>query len=68
LQRREAFVIAGRERGHDIKLEATETKRDGKPGKETAQALGAVARYALLAEEFAEALTAANRATGLVTL
>ena len=56
----------GRERGHDIKLEATETKRDGKPGKDSAQALGAAGLDALLAEEFAEALTAANRAHTLL--
>jgi TPR repeat protein len=48
------------------KVEAVETKREGKPGKETAQALGDVAGYALLAREFTKALTVADRAHALV--
>jgi hypothetical protein len=46
--------------------EASETKRNGKPGAETARRLGTVAWYALLAQEFAEALSAANRAHALL--
>jgi TPR repeat protein/energy-coupling factor transporter ATP-binding protein EcfA2 len=48
------------------KKEATETQREGKPGRETGQALGEVAWYALLAQDFDEALSAANRAHALV--
>jgi hypothetical protein len=43
------------------KLEAEETS-DGKPGPETANALGGVAWYALFAKEFAKAIAAADRA------
>jgi hypothetical protein len=46
-------------------VEAAETKREGKPGKETAQALGEVAWYALFAGEFTKALTVADRAHAL---
>ena len=48
------------------KKEAAETKREGKPGKETAAALGEVAWYAMFAREFAKALTAAERAHALL--
>jgi TPR repeat protein len=48
------------------KEEAVETKREGKPGKETAQALGSLAWRALFAREFAKALTAADRAHALL--
>jgi predicted Zn-dependent protease len=48
------------------KKEAAETKREGKPGKETAEALNEVAWYALLARDFAKALTAADRAHALL--
>jgi TPR repeat protein len=44
------------------KVEAAETKREGKPGEETAQALSQAAWYALFAREFARALTFADRA------
>jgi len=44
------------------KVEAVETKREGKPGEETAQALSQAAWYALFAREFARALTFADRA------
>jgi tetratricopeptide (TPR) repeat protein len=47
------------------KEEAAETKRDGKPGKETAGALGGVSGYALLARDFTKALTVAERAHAL---
>jgi hypothetical protein len=46
--------------------EAAETKREGKPGKETAEALGDVAWYAILAREFPKALTAVDRAHKLL--
>jgi TPR repeat protein len=48
------------------KKEAAETNRDGKPGVETAQALGDVAWYALFAREFTKALTAAEHAHALL--
>jgi TPR repeat protein len=44
------------------KREETETKRDGKPGKETAVELEGVAWYALLARDFPKALAASERA------
>jgi TPR repeat protein len=47
-------------------VEAVETKREGKPGKETAQALNSVAWYGLFAREFTKALTAAERAHALL--
>ena len=47
------------------KVEAVETKREGKPGEETAQALNSVAWYALFAREFTKALTVADRARAL---
>jgi tetratricopeptide (TPR) repeat protein len=43
------------------KLEAVDTKREGKPGKETAEAIYNVAWYALFAREFTNALTAPDR-------
>jgi TPR repeat protein len=43
------------------KVEAEETKREGKPGRETALALTSMTRYALYAREFTKALTAADR-------
>ena len=48
------------------KVEAVETKREGKPGKETAHALISVAMYALFAREFTKALTVADRAHALL--
>ena len=48
------------------KVEAVETKREGKPGRETAQALHVVAWYALFAREFTKALTVADRAHALL--
>jgi TPR repeat protein len=48
------------------KEEAEETKREGKPGKETARALSKVAWYALFAREFTQALSAADRAHALL--
>jgi TPR repeat protein len=48
------------------KVEAAETKREGKPGEETAGALGEVAWYALFAGEFTKALTVADRAHALL--
>jgi len=48
------------------KVEAVETKRQGKPGEETAQALSDVAVCALLAREFTKALTVADRAHALL--
>jgi len=47
------------------KVEAVETKREGKPGMETAQALRDVAWYALFAQEFTKALTAVDRVHAL---
>jgi TPR repeat protein len=48
------------------KAEAVETEREGKPGEETADALNSVAWYALFAQEFTKALTAADRAHSLL--
>jgi uncharacterized protein len=48
------------------KQEAEETKREGKPGKETAQALKGLAWRALFAREFTQALSAADRAHALL--
>jgi hypothetical protein len=45
--------------------EAAETKRDGKPGEDTASALGDVAWRALFAREYRKALTVAERAHAL---
>jgi tetratricopeptide (TPR) repeat protein len=42
--------------------EAVETKREGKPGEDTAKALNEVAWYSLFARDFKKALTAADRA------
>jgi hypothetical protein len=44
------------------KLEAVETKREGKPGEETARALQDAAWHALFAREFTKALISADRA------
>jgi hypothetical protein len=46
--------------------EEVETEREGKPGKETAEALYNVAWYALFAREFTKALTAADRVHALL--
>jgi TPR repeat protein len=48
------------------RVEEVETKREGKPGKETAQVLNRLAEYALFAREFAKALTVAERAHALL--
>jgi TPR repeat protein len=48
------------------RVEAAETKSEGKPGEETAQALHDVVGYALLAREFTKALTASDRAHALL--
>ena len=48
-----------------MKVEAVETKREGKPGEETAQALHVVAWYALFAREYTRALAVADRAHAL---
>jgi TPR repeat protein len=48
------------------RVEAVETKREGKPGEETAQALHEVAWFALLAGEFTKALSVADRAHALL--
>jgi TPR repeat protein len=49
-----------------LKVEEVETKREGKPSEETAQALEVVAWYALFAREFTKALTVADRAHALL--
>jgi TPR repeat protein len=48
------------------KREAVETKREGKPGQETAQALNGVVWHALFARQFMRALTVAERAHALL--
>ena len=48
------------------KVEALETKRESKPGEETAKALSSVAWHALFAREFAKALTVAEQAHALL--
>jgi len=48
------------------KAEAVETEREGKPGKETAQALRGVAWLALFTREFTRALNVADRAHALL--
>jgi TPR repeat protein len=48
------------------KLEAVETKREGKPGRETAQALHELAWFALFAREFTKALAVSDRAHALL--
>jgi tetratricopeptide (TPR) repeat protein len=48
-----------------VKVEEVETKREGNPAKETAEALHMVAWYALFAREYTKALTAADRAHAL---
>jgi len=50
------------------KVEAVETKREGKPDKETAEALHEVAWRALFAREFMKAFTAADRAHALLPM
>jgi len=47
------------------KTEADETKRDGKPGEETAEQLSQITWYALFAREFPKALAVADRAHAL---
>lgn len=47
------------------RIEAAETADAGKPGPKTADALGNLAWYALIARDFAEALAAAERARKL---
>jgi TPR repeat protein len=56
LQRREAWAT---------EVEAEETKRDGKPGQQTAQQLRGVAWYALFTKEFTKALAVADRGQAL---
>jgi TPR repeat protein len=48
------------------KVEAVETKREGKTGKETAWALHQLAWHAVLTREFAKALTVSDRAHALL--
>ena len=48
------------------KVEAEETKRDGKPGQETAGELTSIAWFALLAKDFTKAMTVADRAHALL--
>src|SRR5262249_10879238 len=48
------------------KVEAVETKREGKPGNKTAQELNGEAWYALFAREFAKALAASDRPHALL--
>jgi hypothetical protein len=48
------------------KVEAVETEREGKLGKETARELSEVAELALLAREFTKALAVAERAHALL--
>jgi hypothetical protein len=50
----------------EAEVEAAETKLEGKPGEETAQALVEVAWYALFAGEITKALTASDRAHALL--
>jgi len=57
LQWREAYAA---------QVEAEETKRDGRPGTETALELSALTWDALLAKEFPKALTVADRAHALL--
>jgi TPR repeat protein len=47
------------------KVEAEETKRDGKPGKHTAVELNNAAWFTLFAKDFSKALTVADRAHAL---
>jgi len=47
------------------KIEEVETKRDGKPGAETADALSGVAFFSLFVREFPKALTVAERGHAL---
>jgi TPR repeat protein len=57
LQLQEAFAV---------KTEEVETKREGKPGKETARTLRSVAWYALFARDFTKSLAASERAHALL--
>jgi TPR repeat protein len=52
--------------GSAAEVEAEETKREGKPDTETAQALSGVAWRALFAREFTKALMVADRAHALL--
>ena len=47
------------------KREAEETKRDGKPGEQTAQELSGVIWFSLCAKEFTKSLTVADRSHAL---
>ena len=47
------------------KREAEETKRDGKPGEQTAEELRTVAWYALFTKDFPKALSVADRSHAL---
>ena len=47
------------------KLEAEETKRDGRPGEQTARTLSGVIGFALFTKDFTKALTVAERAHAL---
>jgi TPR repeat protein len=68
---REAFTTARyaealqRQEALAAKLEAEETKRNGKPGVQTAPQLNQVIWYALFAKEFTKALTVADRSHAL---
>jgi uncharacterized protein YdaT len=53
------------EEAFETKLEAEETKRDGKPGEQVATELNLVVWYALFAKQFTKALTVAGRAHAL---
>jgi Sel1 repeat len=48
------------------RVEAAETKRDGKPGEETAQELNELAWHALFARDFTKAMAVADRAHALL--
>jgi TPR repeat protein len=52
--------------GSAAEVEAEETKREGKPGKETAEALNEVTWRALFARDFTKAFTVAERAHALL--
>ena len=52
--------------GSAAEVEAEETKREGKPGEETARALNSVAWLALFAQQFTQALAFADRAHALL--
>jgi len=48
-----------------VKVEAVETKRDGRPGEQTARTLSGVIGFALFTKDFTKALTVAERAHAL---